>query len=146
MSNQHGCRRARGVHTAIYDIISYLRKHPEYVIFEFDFKSFFNYVRPSRVYQILRRRSNLLSGLISRIICNTKYDFVKIAKEEELIFGLSKKNMPMFMRRGLPQGLSISPLLATLALEETQMPKGLFMYVDDGIYIGKEDSLPSLYN
>jgi len=48
-------------------------------------------------------------------------------------------------RTGLPQGLSISPILATLVLELVQPPKGLVMYADDGIFICNEGSEPAEY-
>lgn len=44
--------------------------------------------------------------------------------------------MEIIMREGLPQGLGISPLLATLAIEMFEPPKGLIMYADDGIFVG----------
>lgn len=43
------------------------------------------------------------------------------------------------MREGLPQGLGISPLLATLAIEMFEPPKGLIMYADDGIFVGTKE-------
>jgi len=38
-------------------------------------------------------------------------------------------------RKGLPQGLSMSPILATLSLDLTSPPEGLTMYADDGLII-----------
>jgi len=43
---QHGCRMHRGTHTAIVDIVEYLKKNPTYKVFEFDLKAFFNNVSP----------------------------------------------------------------------------------------------------
>jgi retron-type reverse transcriptase len=43
---QHGFRLHRGTHTAITDIVEYIKKNPTYKIYEFDFKSFFNFVSP----------------------------------------------------------------------------------------------------
>ena len=40
-------------------------------------------------------------------------------------------------RTGLPQGLSVSPILATLAIELLEPPKGLVMYADDGLVMGQ---------
>jgi hypothetical protein len=47
------------------------------------------------------------------------------------------KKKPVIMRNGVPQGLPISPLLATLALEVTKTPPGLVMYADDGLIFGE---------
>jgi hypothetical protein len=49
--------------------------------------------------------------------------------------------VPHIIRKGLPQGLSLSPLLATMVLELFKAPKGLFMYADDGIFIGLKEEL-----
>lgn len=39
----------------------------------------------------------------------------------------------------MPQGLSISPVLATLVLEWLNPPQGLVMYADDGLIIRKDE-------
>ena len=44
----------------------------------------------------------------------------------------------MMRRLGLPQGLSMSPLLATMVLELINPPSGLTMYADDGLIIGEK--------
>jgi len=49
--------------------------------------------------------------------------------------------VPHIIRRGLPQGLSLSPLLATMVLELFKPPKGLFLYADDGLFIGTSEAL-----
>jgi len=46
----------------------------------------------------------------------------------------------LIVRSGLPQGLSISPILATLMIEIIKPPKGLVMYADDGLFITNEES------
>lgn len=43
---------------------------------------------------------------------------------------------PYIIREGLPQGLSISPVLATLTMEMFKNPDELTLYADDGVYIG----------
>jgi len=43
---------------------------------------------------------------------------------------------PYVIREGLPQGLSISPVLATLTMEMFKNPEELTLYADDGVYIG----------
>jgi hypothetical protein len=75
-----------------------------------------------------------------RILLQVEYKFKTIEKEAELIMDYkvehNGKILPHIVRRGLPQGLSLSPLLSTLVLEIFKAPKGLFMYADDGLYIG----------
>lgn len=73
------------------------------------------------------------------LIYNVSYNFEELKQEAELKmvgrvnrFGRIK---PLIRREGLPQGLSISPLLATLVLEMIKPPKGLVMYADDGLHI-----------
>jgi len=46
------------------------------------------------------------------------------------------RKIPVITRSGMPQGLSISPILSTAILTHAGPPKGLFMYADDGIYRG----------
>lgn len=50
----------------------------------------------------------------------------------------SRGRIPIVERGGMPQGLSISPVLCTLLLEAMKAPKNLHMYADDGIYLGCE--------
>lgn len=45
----------------------------------------------------------------------------------------------MIYRSGLPQGLPLSPLAATIALENVVDTNELVLYADDGILIGGED-------
>jgi hypothetical protein len=45
----------------------------------------------------------------------------------------------MIYRSGLPQGLPLSPLAATISLENVVNMKELVLYADDGILIGGED-------
>lgn len=138
--HQHGYRRNKGTHTALYGIINYLRKNKEFEIYEFDFKSFFNTIRPSWVYRVLLGRSKIVAELIMRILLQVEYKFKTIEKEAELVMDYkvehNGKILPHIVRRGLPQGLSLSPLLSTLVLEMFKAPKGLFMYADDGLFIG----------
>jgi len=53
---------------------------------------------------------------------------------------------PIMRRTGLPQGLSISPILATLALELLNPPKGLVMYADDGLVMGQTKERDDIIN
>jgi len=43
------------------------------------------------------------------------------------------------IRKGLPQGLSISPILATAVLDVLPKLEGLVMYADDGLIIREDD-------
>jgi retron-type reverse transcriptase len=49
---------------------------------------------------------------------------------------------PKLVRKGLPQGLSISPILATMVLDSLPSVEGLVMYADDGVILSekKEDT------
>ena len=137
----------------------------EYV-YEFDFRSFFNTVPHEYVKEALLRRSKLLCNLTLSLIRNVRYIFDKLEKESELVImpklelpkehNLNKaelanrreaiersqnftKKLPIILRNGVPQGLPISPLLATLALEVTSTPKNLVMYADDGLIFGDNE-------
>jgi len=44
------------------------------------------------------------------------------------------------VRQGLPQGLSISPILATMVLDSLPPMEGLVMYADDGIILSEKEN------
>jgi len=80
------------------------------------------------------------------VIYGVKYKFEKnllnLPKESEIkvhgTYTLRRKNgktKPFVIRSGLPQGLSFSPILATLVLELIPAPEGLIMCADDGLII-----------
>lgn len=52
--------------------------------------------------------------------------------------GYHEIEVPYITREGLPQGLSISPVLATLTMELFKNPKELVLYADDGVFIGND--------
>jgi len=143
--HQHGYRRNKGTFSALYGVIHMLRKNKNALVFEFDFKSFFNLVRPSWVYRILLARGQILAEVIARMLMQVEYKFKVLFEEEELKVTYKVehegKHLPRIVRKGLPQGLSLSPLLATLVLELFKPPKGLFMYADDGLFIGTEEGI-----
>lgn len=76
------------------------------------------------------------------ILKNIRYQFKKLEEDhdQELIkmydLKRNKKIVPKIYRDGMPQGSPLSPILATLALENWEYPKGLTIYADDGIFIG----------
>lgn len=74
-----------------------------------------------------------------KVLVNVGYTWEEIEDEAELKIseGETKSGKSIhILREGLPQGLSLSPLLCTLAVEQFKPPKGTFMYVDDGLFIG----------
>jgi len=147
---QHGYRLDKGCYSALFEVWKKIFVEKEEHIYEFDFKSFFNTVRPSTVYDALSRKSTILADQIDFIIKRIAYVFDEIKEEAELKVigkkakwkvkpGDKKPTMtlkPWLKRSGLPQGLSMSPLLSSLALEITNYPKNLVMYADDGLIFG----------
>jgi len=59
---------------------------------------------------------------------------IKCKKKNEV----TQKLRDLIVREGMPQGLSISPLLSTLVIEQLKAPEGLVMYADDGLHLSKE--------
>lgn len=59
-------------------------------------------------------------------------------KELKVHLPLDKKLKPLIERNGLPQGLSVSPILATSVMAFLPKLEGLVMYADDGLIIRKE--------
>jgi hypothetical protein len=139
---QHGYRKSKGVYTALINAIMLHYKYPDAIITEFDFKSFFNKVALDWVVRKMTTKSKVLADLIGSIIIKVNYMFKDLEKEAELtiIGGVNGRTWkPLVMRTGLPQGLSISPLLSTLAMEYIELPNKLIMYADDGIYFGEDE-------
>jgi hypothetical protein len=81
-----------------------------------------------------------MAEIVARMLIQVEYKFKEIKDEAELKITYkvehNGKILNRIERKGLPQGLSISPLLATLVLELFKAPKGLFMYADDGLFLG----------
>lgn len=69
---------------------------------------------------------------------NTKINFKELKEEAELVKVESKGKKPLLVRKGLPQGSPVSPVLATIACDMSAPPKGTTMYADDGVFIGKD--------
>jgi len=159
MAFQHGFKKDRGTWSALYDVWFKIAVLDHKYIYEFDFKSYFNNVRIEWVYTYLKIRSVELANLIIRIIGNIEYKFdrpieelpdeaeikvmgksrwqrVKIEKRKSWKHIFFKDYLkPLIVRSGLPQGLSISPILATLMMEIIKPPAGLVMYADDGLFV-----------
>lgn len=90
----------------------------------------------------LEEYSKDLSNLIGTMILGVTYKFKELEKENELAFyGLKQvkgKAYPLVLRSGMPQGLSMSPLLSTLAMEFLPPHEGLIMYADDGMFFSED--------
>lgn len=140
--SQHGYRPELGTATAIMQIINLYISNPGCYIMEFDFKSYFNKVSMNWVRYKLESKSMILSNVVGSILLKLEYIFKDLEKENELSFyGLKSvkgKTRPLIVRSGLPQGLSMSPLLSTLAMEFAPSHPGLVMYADDGIFISDD--------
>jgi hypothetical protein len=135
---QHGYRPRKGVHTAIMDVI---KKYKGQAI-EFDMRSFFNKVPQRWIYETLNNVNHKISSMFFEFIWNCNYKFKNLEPEKELKFLFNtklqgmKKKKPYLYRSGLPQGLSCSPLISTLALEWVGYGGETVMYADDGIFFG----------
>jgi len=109
---------------------------------EFDFKSFFNSINIAWVTGYLRTKSEHLAGLVVMMYDGIKYKFDRpienIPKEAEIVVEENKR-IPVINRNGLPQGLSLSPILATAVMGSLPKLEGLVMFADDGMII-REDS------
>ena len=112
--------------------------HDAMLVYEFDFVGFFNNVRPYDIIQSIKTDSKELGNLIEGIMNNLYIEGAIQAEQETEILGVNftKGEYPKVERQGLPQGLAMSPILATLSIEELGgEPEGLIMYADDGIIL-----------
>lgn len=139
---QHAYRPSHGVHTVIMRIIRRYLENENQTVIEYDFRSYFNTVSLTWIYMKLYEKSVNLGNLICTLIIRTEYIFKDLVRERELRpFGeipWRKRFKPLIIREGLPQGLSISPLLATLAQENIPPHEGNSAYADDGIFISED--------
>lgn len=138
---QHGFRRGRSTHTAIMEVWERIYIDRCKNIYEFDFKAFFNNVDWKFVARVLGKRSGLLADIVIDVLSGITYHhkngMLALNPEEELkarVLDTVPKRIIVY-RKGLPQGLSMSPILATLAIDLTSPPEGLTMYADDGLII-----------
>lgn len=139
-AEQHGYMKNRGAWSATLKVIELLKEGKQG--YEFDLKSFFNTVNPYIVWTKLEQYSKTLKLLITSMIRKIEYRYVKLEDEAELKAGVTKEGL---IRYGLPQGLSLSPLLATLSLEYLGRPTNVIMYADDGIYFHDGDTRPFIH-
>lgn len=138
--HQHGYRHNKGVHTSLQAVIEKLKKGYKEV-FEFDLKCFFNNVRWHWINLKISEKSELLTDLVYGMLVRIHYTFKELRPEEELkpikdLIYYKGQWRAGLVRKGLPQGLSVSPLLATLAMEKVNIPDDVVMYADDGVFIG----------
>jgi len=154
---QHGYRRGKGTHTALNEVFKRIFLEKNKLIYEFDFKSFFNRVSVKAVHTYLQTRSQELADLVAKTISLIEYKIdgklERMPNDGEIfVYGKAKlnrknaKSKPFVVRAGLPQGLSISPILATLVLELFPIPKGLVMCADDGLIITDNENLEEFRN
>lgn len=104
---------------------------------EFDLESFFNLVSTRTVETELKSRGlpNWLVNWINWVNSNPpRFNINEIQPEKELEYNPEGK---WLFKRGLPQGLAWSPLLAILVLDATFKKLGInaIMYADDGVIV-----------
>lgn len=129
---QHGYRPNRGTFSALTAVISKIREG--YKIMEFDFRSFFNTVSLTSVYKHVGHFAPAAANVVTHMLANINLRVKGDLKEEKEYESLGNGQ---YQKNGLPQGLSLSPLLCTLVLENEVTPKNLVMYADDGLYFYK---------
>jgi len=142
---QHAYKHERGTHTALIEV--WLRivvlKHTH--IREFDFKGYFNNIRIGWVVAFLRKENKILAYWINYVYNLIEYKFDRRIEDlpEEAEIGVvrvkHKLKKPKVVRTGLPQGLSVSPILATAVMACLPELSGLVMYADDGLIIRKTE-------
>jgi len=142
---QHAYRLERGTHTALLEIWLRITNLNQTCVYEFDFQTYFNSVKTDWVIAYLKRRSTILSLVINRVLHGIRYTFdrdIRLLPEEAEMRLLATKHWgpkPKLVRKGLPQGLSISPLLATMVLDSLPAVEGLVMYADDGVILSETE-------
>lgn len=140
---QHGYKEGKGIHTAIMALAERTRGR-WYRAYEFDLTKFFNRVKWEKIYETCINRDLWLAEFMQMVVYQIQYKtpYGEKVEDEELreedpksdIVTTWKGGRHIF-RRGLPQGLSFSPVLATQVLEQVEIKLDTIMYADDGIII-----------
>jgi len=81
--------------------------------YEFDLKSFFNTVEPFIIFKKLETINKELTYLISSVLRRIVYRIPSLEIEAEIKSIGEHKGLELRERKGVPQGLSLSPLLST---------------------------------
>jgi hypothetical protein len=130
---QHGYRPHLGTHSALWKALEKIKEG--YNIYEFDFKSYFNTVSLSSVFKTIGKYGPHLAYTVTNMIATDTVKTKNGFKEEK---EYTKIEGSLYKKQGMPQGLSLSPILATLVLESKITPDNLVMYADDGLYFFKD--------
>jgi len=126
-------------------------------IYEFDLKNFFDSINLSYINKILKKKG-FPEYIINKLYyLNTSYvtiksdrrlnefeNYVKTLLRKSSYKDVINQGQPigyMYRIRGVPQGAPTSPVLASLALENSILDRGMntIMYADDGLYYGNID-------
>ena len=153
-ASQHGYVPSKGVGTAWKVILNEVIDSRD--IFEFDLKGFFDSVNLEYISSTLKKKGFPVDIVKRLYYLNTSYVNVKVAKLNEFEQKMKKligewkwdeivnSLQPISYRyrvKGVPQGAPTSSVLATFALENNVLDRGVktVMYADDGIYYGNTD-------
>lgn len=174
-NTQHGYRQSMGTYSAISSLVKSYQNNQWAHVLEIDYKSFFNTVNLDASLQWLNDVPNLKNQL-KHWLLTPKYTMSSLEEESELSllqesFSTSEekwwaflkkrifrhksqrknKKITLIERKGLPQGLSLSPLLSTLSIEKLGWDPNLSkhlditMYADDGVLMFNDPAYVSDY-
>jgi len=135
---QHGYRYNKGTYTALLKVTEKVLSG--YKIMEFDFKSFFNTITLTSIFKRIGMINGDLAYIITDMLAFNHIRFPKEGIQDEKEYERDPKDPTIFRKNGVPQGLSISPLVATMVLEDNVTPQNLVMYADDGLYFYEEEN------
>jgi len=135
-SYQHGFRRDKSIFTAWEEIFERVVKRKQFV-YEFDLKACFNKISARATAEALDRMSlpkEFVLYVYTLITSSPQVSISKLQPEEEMILIGDEMN-----KFGLPQGWSLSPILANLAIDEAYKKLKnweVVQYADDGLLFG----------
>lgn len=163
--NQHGARPGRGTYTAWLHLLKYIIKSRN--IYEFDLLGFFDNVRDDIIHstmifdygmnpqsvqwwiRLIRSLPKINPKFMARELGRTTLTTYRVGNIEYFprVTMSAQHGMSLAGMRtnfGVPQGLNISPTLATLILEPIlRKLKFVQMYMDDGLIFGNDKMIDS---
>lgn len=143
---QHAYQGGKGCWSAWWYIITRFRKNGLEPMYEYDYKGFFDNINHSITSASLIKFWSYSHWRVLKILlCSRPTKFKLKPGDPEWKFKPRNNkywkawfNYSTFQSRGVPQGFSLSPLLAIMGANEVVPKDNHVMYADDGILYGQE--------
>lgn len=139
--HQHGFRNGKSCITAWQNVISKFEDGYTH-LYEFDLKACFNKISIRSTLHLLETQHSfprVMLNYLDHLLSSTPHIRSLDPSDKEVI----KKSNGTYQKKGLPQGWSLSPILAISTIHEALKDWNVVMYADDGIIFSKSPHNPT---